>query len=201
MNTAVKFTYEEYRTLPENGRHYQVIDGDLIMSRAPKTRHQDVFCCKPFLRLALCGGRERGMVFCAPLDVILSDENIVQPDIAYVSNERRGVFFREGLRGTPDLCVEFLSPSNRELDLNAKRLLTRSSACPNYGSLTPTRTRSCFPPAGGLQGAAQSLGRQRHADLAGPAGLLAGAERGFRQVGAVCFPRTQLLISAAKERR
>ena len=42
MNTAVKFTYKEYRTFPENGRQYQVIDGDLIMSPAPKTRHQEI---------------------------------------------------------------------------------------------------------------------------------------------------------------
>lgn len=137
MNTAVKFTYEEYRTLPENGRHYQVIDGDLIMSPAPTTRHQRIQA-SIFLELAaFVKSGQRGLVLCSPLDVILSEDNIVQPDIVYISKERRGIILREGLRGAPDLCVEVLSPSNRELDLNAKRLLYAKFGLPELWIVDP----------------------------------------------------------------
>jgi Uma2 family endonuclease len=137
MNTAVKFTYEEYRTLPENGKHYQVIDGDLIMSPAPTTRHQRILMD---ILLALGGfvkSHRRGEVLCAPLDIILSEDNIVQPDIVYISSKRRGIVFREGIRGAPDLCVEILSPSNRDLDLNAKRLLYARFGLPELWLVDP----------------------------------------------------------------
>ena len=137
MNTAVKFTYEEYRTLPENGRQYQVIDGDLIMSPAPKTWHQKVLLRILFALMDFLRSRRCGEVFCAPLDLILSEENVVQPDIVYISNERRGIIFRDGLRGTPDLCVEILSPSNRDLDLNAKRLLYAKYGLPELWIVDP----------------------------------------------------------------
>ncbi|MCY3021202.1 MAG: Uma2 family endonuclease [Planctomycetota bacterium] len=137
MNTAVKFTYEEYRTLPENGRHYQVVDGDLIMSPAPTTRHQHVLASIFVALWSFAKGRRRGMVLCSPLDVILSEDNIVQPDIVYISSKRRGIVFREGIRGAPDLCVEILSPSNRDLDLNAKRLLYARFGLPELWIVDP----------------------------------------------------------------
>lgn len=137
MNTAVKFTYEEYRTLPENGRHYQVVDGDLIMSPAPTTRHQHILA-SIFVELwGFAKSRRRGVVLCSPLDVILSEDNVVQPDIVYVSNKRRSIVVREGFRGTPDLCVEILSPSNRDLDLNAKRLLYARFGLPELWIVDP----------------------------------------------------------------
>ena len=137
MNTAVKFTYDEYRVLPENGKHYQLVDGDLIMSPAPTFRHQLIIAELANCLFNFVKENRRGKVLFAPLDVILAEDNVFQPDIVYISNERRSVIFREGLRGVPDLCVEVLSPSNRELDLNAKRLLYAKHGLPELWLVDP----------------------------------------------------------------
>ncbi|MCY3020704.1 MAG: Uma2 family endonuclease [Planctomycetota bacterium] len=121
MRTDIKFTYEEYRALPETGPRYQLVDGDLLMSPSPTSRHQAVL-----VRLlnALVNHAERseaGRVFCAPLDVILSEEDVFQPDLLFISREHGSRIASEGIRGVPDLCVEVLSPSTRDLDLKTKR--------------------------------------------------------------------------------
>jgi Uma2 family endonuclease len=121
MRTDIKFTYEEYRALPETGPRYQLVDGELIMSPAPTPWHQRIL-----LRLlrALAEHVERygaGEVLCAPVDVILSDEDVYQPDIIFVSSARKAIIANDGIRGVPDLCVEVLSPSTRDLDLKTKR--------------------------------------------------------------------------------
>jgi Uma2 family endonuclease len=123
MRADLKFTYAEYATLPENGRRYQLIGGELLMSPAPTFRHQKIAQEINFALLMFVRGRNLGQVLFAPLDVILSDEDVLQPDIVFISNERRGIIVPEGLRGAPDLCVEILSPSNANLDRGAKRLL------------------------------------------------------------------------------
>jgi Uma2 family endonuclease len=137
MNAAVKFTYKEYCTLPENGRHYQVIDGELIMSPSPTFRHQLIIADLSRHLANFVLRERRGLVLFAPLDVIFSDEDVVQPDIVYIANDRRSIIAREGLRGAPSLCVEVLSPSNRDLDLNAKRLLYAKFGLPELWIVDP----------------------------------------------------------------
>ena len=63
-----------------------------------------------------------GITLIAPLDVVLSDDDVLQPDIVFVSNERRSII-RKGLnvQGAPDLVVEVLSPSTAQRDRTIKR--------------------------------------------------------------------------------
>lgn len=63
------------------------------------------------------------MVLLAPVDVILSNEDTVQPDLVFVSNARKDRVAAEGIRGGPDLCVEVLSSHSREMDRRTKRKL------------------------------------------------------------------------------
>ena len=121
--TPVKFTYAEYRTLPETGPRYQVVDGELLMSPAPTTRHQRIVLRLAARLLEHAEARGLGIVLPAPADVILSATDIVQPDILFVTAARAGLVRREGVFGGPDLVVEVLSPSTRDLDLGATRVL------------------------------------------------------------------------------
>ena len=57
-----------------------------------------------------------GEVLIAPFDVVLSQENVVQPDILFVSNERSGIITEANISGAPDLVVEILSPSTADRD-------------------------------------------------------------------------------------
>ena len=115
-------TYKDYCNLPDDER-YEVIDGELIMVAAPRRVHQassrnigtplDIYV----------KANRLGEMYYAPTDVILSDINVVQPDILFVSRERGHVLADEGIRGAPDLVIEILSPSTAQLDKVRKREL------------------------------------------------------------------------------
>lgn len=137
MRTDIRFTYEEYRALPETGPRYQLVDGDLSMSPAPTTRHQAVLARLGVAMFNFVDERKLGTVMFAPWDVILSEEDVFQPDIVYVSEDRKRAIAPDGLRGTPDLCVEVLSPTNRGLDLGTKRLQYAKYGLPELWIVDP----------------------------------------------------------------
>jgi Uma2 family endonuclease len=111
----IRLTYDDYVNFPDDGRRHELIDGEHILTPSPLARHQRI---SSRLHLALGGHVQAtrvGEVFYAPFDVILSDHDVVEPDLLFVSNERRGIV-RDWVRGAPDLAVEILSPSTRRLD-------------------------------------------------------------------------------------
>jgi Uma2 family endonuclease len=119
---TIKFTYEDYRNAPEDKR-YELLDGDLVVTPAPGTAHQRALR-KLTILLGLSVERSGvGEVFVAPFDVVLSDTDVVQPDLLFVSNEREHVITEANVQGAPDLVVEILSPSTAERDLTFKRSL------------------------------------------------------------------------------
>lgn len=137
VRTDIKFTYAEYRTLPETGPRHQVVEGELLLTPAPSLRHQRVAFRVADALYHFVEGRALGTVVCSPVDVILSDTNVVQPDIVYVSNARRSALVREGIRGIPDLCVEILSGGTEDLDRGAKRLLYARFGVTEYWIVDP----------------------------------------------------------------
>lgn len=137
---TVKFTYKEYCTLPEGAR-YQLVEGDLVMSPAPSRRHQEIVQRILFALYAFVQSKGWGKVYASPIDVILSDEDVPQPDIVYVSNSRSSILVPEGIRGGPDLCVEVLSPGSEKLDRGAKRLLYARHDVVEYWIVDPDANR------------------------------------------------------------
>jgi Uma2 family endonuclease len=126
MQTAraepIRYTYEDYLTFPDDGRRHELIDGEHFVTPAPLRRHQQLVT-----RLTVAVGAwlvkyPVGEVYTAPLDVILSDVDVVEPDLLFVSNERSAVL-GEWVHGAPDLVVEVLSPSTRRADEVTKRRL------------------------------------------------------------------------------
>ena len=119
---VVKFTYEDYKHTPEDKR-YELIDGDLIMVPAPRTAHQRSSRDIGLPLVMFVDENELGEVFLAPTDVVLSNTDVVQPDILFVSRERSHIINELNIRGTPDLVVEVLSPSTAQRDRTLKRTL------------------------------------------------------------------------------
>ena len=116
----VVLTYRDYAALPSDGRRYEIHEGELSVTPAPGTRHQDVL-----LNLALAlrthvTERGVGRVFVAPTDVILSGSTIVQPDVVFVANDRAGRISERGIEGAPTLAIEVLSPSTAHTDRQTK---------------------------------------------------------------------------------
>ena len=127
VNPRVRFTYEDYKTLPESmDKRYELLDGDIIMVPAPTTIHQRVSRNIGFLLIQHVREYTLGEVFYAPVDVVLgigSDREVVQPDVVFVSKERHRIIVEEEIQGAPDLVVEVLSPGTEARDQGYKKRL------------------------------------------------------------------------------
>ena len=109
-------TYADYAALPDDGHRYQLLEGELVMTPSPNTWHQGV-SREIFVGLVqFVHLHGLGDVFAAPLDVTLSDRNVLQPDILFISNERARILQGGRIIGAPDLCVEILSPGTERID-------------------------------------------------------------------------------------
>jgi Uma2 family endonuclease len=113
----------DYWQLPETGPRYQLINGDLYMAPAPNRFHQDISRTIEFEILKYLEREPRGIIYDAPFDVILTDLNVFQPDLAFFSQERRNILKEKGAEGPPDLVVEILSASTARLDIDQKRVV------------------------------------------------------------------------------
>lgn len=132
-----RITYEDYKLLPEDSR-YEVIEGELMVTPAPNIRHQRVFR-QLFVMLAVfVQSHELGEVLSAPTDVILSEHNVVQPDILFVARDRLAILDPTGgVRGAPDLAVEILSPGTASRDQVIKRKLYAQHGVHEYWVVDP----------------------------------------------------------------
>lgn len=113
-------TYADYAKLPGDERH-ELIDGELTPMTSPKEIHQKLLLLLGSRLLWFVLERRLGAVYAAPFDVVLSDANVVQPDLIFVSNERSHIITEDNVRGAPDLVVEILSPSTADYDRTVKR--------------------------------------------------------------------------------
>ena len=136
MERAVKLTYDDYCATPDDER-CELLNGDLMMVPAPNVKHQRIL-----LRLAHQLGQfildhELGELLPAPCDVVLSDTDVVQPDLLFVSREREHTITAENVRGAPDLVIEILSPSTADQDLGYKHELYGRHGVNEYWVLDP----------------------------------------------------------------
>ncbi len=135
--TRVVLTYKEYEALPADGRRYEIHDGELSVTPAPSLQHQSV--SRNLFRVldAHVRARRIGEVWYAPLDVILSDTSIVQPDLVYIDPTRREAASPRGIEGPPTLAVEVLSPSTTLIDRVAKPQLYSRYGVPYFWLVDP----------------------------------------------------------------
>ncbi|SHJ82445.1 Uma2 family endonuclease [Desulfofundulus thermosubterraneus] len=121
----LKMTYREYLQLPEDKR-YELIGGRLYMVPAPSVIHQMVLENLGYILNRHVREKKRGVVLRSPIDVYLTEEDVVQPDIIFISQERRYIIGEANIRGGPDLVIEVLSPSTAAIDQTVKKELYRN---------------------------------------------------------------------------
>src|SRR5712692_446056 len=113
-------TYEDLLSFPEDNLRRELIDGELIVTAAPATRHQNVVLRLGARLLAHCD-QHGGQVFVAPTDVYFSETSVVEPDVLYLRPENVARVEPRFVRSAPDLVVEVSSPTTRRLELVRKR--------------------------------------------------------------------------------
>lgn len=110
---------EVFESLPE-GTLAQLVNNQLVTSPAPTSKHQRVSRAI-FRQLdAFVLAHQLGEVFYAPIDVYLDEENVFEPDLVFISNERLHIF-KDNIYGAPDLVVEVLSPGTENRDKRDKK--------------------------------------------------------------------------------
>ena len=133
---TTRFTYEDYLETPDDER-WELLNGELHMAPSPSMAHQIVNTRLGSRLLAFVEDGDLGKVIAAPADVALSDANVVQPDLLFVSREREGIITRANIQGAPDLVVEVSSPSTDERDRTVKRKLYAEHGVKEYWLVDP----------------------------------------------------------------
>ena len=124
--TRTILTYADYAALPDDGRRYELYDGELAVTPALGIRHQRITGALFVTLRQHVLARHLGEVLVSPVDCILSDTSVVQPDIVFVDTPHEAGVSERGIEGAPTLAVEVLSPSSegtdrrRKLDLYAR---------------------------------------------------------------------------------
>lgn len=134
-----KLAYSDYAALPEDGKRYEVLEGGLLVTLAPSPQHQRVSFRLQRQLADHFGARFPGEVFGAPIDVILSEHDILQPDLVVV--ERAEQVSRRGIEGIPLLVIEILSPSTTARDRGLKQRRYAALGVPHLWIVDPERRR------------------------------------------------------------
>jgi Uma2 family endonuclease len=137
MPIDVRLTYEDYCLLPNDGKRYEIIDGELFVTPSPLTRHQLVLSNLLYYLTDFVKKNDLGHVYPAPFDVVFSQYDVVEPDILYVSKAHASVVTEKNVQGAPDLVVEILSESTAKIDRTTKLKLYSRYGVGEYWVIDP----------------------------------------------------------------
>ena len=130
-------TWEHYVELPNDGKRYEIIEGELYVSPSPSEKHQRAATNLTYTLVGHSRTHRLGRVYAAPFDVVLAFTSIVQPDILFISTERLGILTAANVQGAPDLVVEIISPSSTKTDQEVKRDLYAKYGVKHYWVFEP----------------------------------------------------------------
>lgn len=130
--SPVKLGYEEFVLFPNDGNRHEIIDGKHYMNPAPSTGHQSASKHLQYQLYQKIELADLGKVFDAPIDVQLSDHDIVEPDLIVLRESSSAKITPSRIVGPPELVIEILSPSTKRNDETLKRRLYEQSGVLEY---------------------------------------------------------------------
>lgn len=136
-HSATKLTYDDYVLIPDDGLRHEIIEGEHYVSSSPFFRHQRILLKLSYLLQQYLEAQPVGQIVFAPFDVLLSEFNVLVPDLIYLSNEHSHLLTSKNLHGAPDLVVEILSPSTRSRDKRLKRDVYERTGVTEYWVVDP----------------------------------------------------------------
>ncbi len=134
MELKTKLTVKElYEIYPPESR-VELIDGEVYEMPAPEFEHQRVVLELAVILRSFVKPRGLGEVVIPPIDVILAEDTVIQPDLVFVSDLSR---IKKRIYGTPDLVVEVVSPSSLKRDITDKFRLYEKHGVKEYWLVFP----------------------------------------------------------------
>jgi Uma2 family endonuclease len=160
-------TYEDYAALPDDGKRYEIFEGELSVSPTPTFRHQVVLARLLGILRAHVEAHSLGEVVPSPITVVLARTTIIEPDILYLANDRlRLVAARGTIEGPPTLAIEILSPSTARLDRQRKKDAFERYGVPHYWIVdADARTIDIYRAVSGVYGEPDRRGPDALDDL------------------------------------
>lgn len=133
----IVLTYAQYCALPDDGRRYELLEGELYMTPAPSTQHQRIVMRLSAILFTYVQQRQLGDILPSPIDVLLSPLTVVQPDLVFVAQNRRDMITERAIEGAPDLVIEILSPTTAEHDRTRKAQIYARYGVAHYWIIAP----------------------------------------------------------------
>ena len=135
--THPRVSYADLERWPDDGRRYELYDGEVYVVPSPLPVHQIVLG-RLYIALHQYSTEHGGLVLVAPLDIVLTDYDVVQPDVLFFTADRAGaVRPRQVTREEPDLAIEILSPSTAGNDRGRKMPLLARHGVREYWLVDP----------------------------------------------------------------
>ena len=133
--TATRMTFEEFMALPvENFKHYELIEGELYVNPAPNIRHQIIVANIYYALRTYLRKHRTAHALLSPIDVVLSPEIVLQPDVAVFFENIAG--WKKAYRA-PEIAVEVLSDGSQRHDKVTKRRLYEQYGTKDYWIVDP----------------------------------------------------------------
>ncbi len=132
-----RYSYADFLKFPDDGNRHEIVEGEWITTPAPEVPHQRARRRLGRILDEHAARHGLGEVFFAPLDVVLSPEDVVQPDLIFVSSGRAAVITRKNIQGAPDLVAEVLSPTTASIDRTQRRALYERAGAREYWIADP----------------------------------------------------------------
>jgi Uma2 family endonuclease len=137
----VETTYTDLLSWPEDGRRYELYDGEVSVVPAPFPRHQ-IAQVELLTRLHAYAETTGGIVLASPIDIVFTEKNVLQPDIVcFTAARRHHVELDRAIRVPPDVAVEVLSPGTAANDRGRKLKMFERFGVPEYWILDPHEER------------------------------------------------------------
>src|SRR5712691_4590170 len=96
---AIQFTYDDYLLFPYDRNRHQIIEGEHYMTPSPSLYHQDISRNLQKILAEFVEGHNLGRIYYAPVDVVLSDTNVVVPDLLFVSAAKASILLEKYIAG------------------------------------------------------------------------------------------------------
>ncbi len=137
-----KMTWAEYRALEfedTDNFQYELLNGEIVKKASPTVQHQRISMRLIAAFLQHLSGKDIGEIFHAPLDVVLDDFNVPQPDVIFIRKERGHIIHEQEqvIIGAPDILVEIISGGSIKRDRIEKKDLYEQFGVPEFWIVDP----------------------------------------------------------------
>ena len=130
---------QQFEQLPEGPPYFELIHNQVFEMPPPSIFHQEISLHLTLVISAFLSQKAKslGKLLFAPVEILLSNENVLEPDLLFVANERLNIIGKNRIYGAPDWVCEILSPSTRKRDLTEKRELYFKYGVKEYWIVDP----------------------------------------------------------------